>query len=68
MQGQLHLLILKGVLDGITTTTVVVAAHIIALRLCLKYHPDKSGPDGIGRFQEIKVAYDVLSDTLKKAQ
>ncbi|KAF4719518.1 hypothetical protein FOZ63_017004, partial [Perkinsus olseni] len=36
-------------------------------RLCLKYHPDKSGPDALGRFQDIKVAYDVLSDPLKKA-
>ncbi|KAF4711469.1 hypothetical protein FOZ62_032256 [Perkinsus olseni] len=37
-------------------------------RLCLKYHPDKSGPDALGRFQDIKVAHDVLSDPLKKAK
>ncbi|KAF4657243.1 hypothetical protein FOL47_008542, partial [Perkinsus chesapeaki] len=38
-------------------------------RLCLKYHPDKcGGDDTVGRFQEIKVAYDVLSDPMKKAK
>ncbi|KAF4657242.1 hypothetical protein FOL47_008541 [Perkinsus chesapeaki] len=35
-------------------------------RLCLKYHPDKGGPQAAEHFHRIKVAYDTLSDPKKK--
>ncbi|KAF4717706.1 hypothetical protein FOZ63_008858 [Perkinsus olseni] len=37
-------------------------------RLCLKYHPDKGGPQATDQFHRVKVAYDTLSDARKKVQ
>ncbi|KAF4665321.1 hypothetical protein FOL46_003741, partial [Perkinsus olseni] len=37
-------------------------------RLCLKYHPDKGGPQATDQFHRVKVAYDTLSDPKKKVK
>ncbi|KAF4696815.1 hypothetical protein FOZ63_011597, partial [Perkinsus olseni] len=36
--------------------------------LCLKYHPDKGGPQATDQFHRVKVAYDTLSDPRKKVK
>jgi DnaJ-class molecular chaperone len=54
--------VILGVPHGETTRGIQAAFRELAKR----YHPDRAGPDATAKFQDIREAYDVLSDPEKR--